>query len=133
MSRIRWRFVVYVLFVIALIAAGVVRICADDVVSGTSFLVASLGVFTVTKVLERRRVRQSEESGMVPYDERDESRAGKAALFTLRILLLLLTMTMLIVYAVGLNWEIPVIVPVGIILFLASLLLRVSYWILNRK
>lgn len=132
MIRIRWRFVVYVMLVIALIAAGAVRICAGDVVSGTSFLVTCLVVFTAAKVLERRRVRKSKESGMVPYDERDEARAGKAALFTLRILLLLLTVTMLIVYMVGMNWEIPVIIPVGIILFLASFILRVSYWILNR-
>ena len=114
------------------LAAGVVRIIDGDAASGTSFLAACLGVVAVATILQQRKSRQAKETDMVLYDERNEIRAGKAALFTVRVLLAVLTIMMLIIFAVGLDWEIPVLVPVGMTLFAASFLLRVSYWAMNK-
>ena len=133
MSKIRWRNTIRILFVVGIVVAGIVRINAGEISSGVSFVVASLGVVTVAQVLIWRRNRQTKESGMVSYDERDETIAGAAALFTVRIVLLVLSITMLVVFAVGLDWEVPIIVPIGIILFITSVLLRVSFLVLRRK
>ena len=133
MSKFRLRNTIRILFVVGIVVAGIVRINAGEISSGVSFVVASLGVVTVAQVLIWRRNLQTKETGMVSYDERDETIAGAAALFTVRIVLFVLSITMLVVFAVGLDWEIPIIVPIGITLFITSFLLRVSFWVLKRK
>ena len=132
MNKGKSRTIIKALFIFALLAAGAIRIIDGDAASGTSFLAATLGVVAVATILQQRRSRQAKETDTVLYDERDEIRAGKAALFTVRVLLFVLTIMMLVIFAVGLDWKIPMLVPVGFILFAASFLLRVSYWAMNR-
>ncbi len=124
---------VQVVFIVAMIIAGAVRIAAGDVASGSSFLIAGLGVVTVASIGRRRKRRRAEEREMVLYDERDVMMAGKAALFTVRVTLFILSGVMLVTFAVNPDWEIPVIFSLGIVLFLSSALLRVSYLIYRRQ
>ena len=132
MSNTRWRHGIQIAILVALIGAGVTRIVRGDAASGWSFLISSLGALTVTTVLRRSRTRRSTEAGTVPYDERNVENAGRAALFTVRAVLGVLTVAMLLLFAAGPDWRLPVIVPVGGTLFMLSLVLRVSYWHMER-
>lgn len=79
-----------VLITLALVAAGVVRMTSGDMPEGIGFIAGSViaGV-----LLGRRdhRLRQREERGEIIHDERDFYVAGRAAMFTVRLVLAVLT------------------------------------------
>jgi hypothetical protein len=84
-----------ILITLALVAAGAVRIAGGDLAEGLGFIAGSVIAFAV---LGRRtlRLKQKQARGEVLHDERDYFTAGKAAVFTVRLVLAALTVALLL-------------------------------------
>jgi uncharacterized membrane protein len=112
-----------ILITLALVAAGTVRIAGGDPAEGVGFIAASLIMFALLSRRTLRR-RQRETRGEVLQDERDLFVAGRAAIFTVRFVLAVLTAALLAsLFAGGAR-----IGPLQGILGLAAALVSGSYF-----
>lgn len=121
-----------ILITLALTAAGVVRIAGGGLAEGIGFIAGSL---IVGALLGRRdyRLRRREAAGEVVHDERDFYVAGKAAVFTVRLVLAALTAALLVSLFLSGAQVGPLQILLGIAAAFVSGSYTLSYLLIRRR
>ncbi len=117
--------------IILLIVLGIYMTKTGDLGMGIGLIAGALGVFAV-KSIQRRKMAQMAQMGMVAHDERSSYLSSKAALAAVRIYILILALLVLAGSVLDPVWPLTPWDLIGILLALMVALWIGFYYYYNR-
>ena len=87
----------------------------------------------VVRLTRRARIKAIEARGDVPWDERDLRIAGKSAMFTIRVLIIVLSLGLLAVFLAAPETTVPVVPAAGVFVAVLAVVYAVSYRVMRKR
>ncbi|MDC7233393.1 MAG: DUF2178 domain-containing protein [Spirochaetales bacterium] len=132
MKKKNIRTAINILYITALIIAAIVRHQNGDKAGGIVLICAGGLVYLLRILASRAKNRKLQKQGLVLFDERDIEISGKAALFTIRVQLLITGLLVLGLFAFNTTADIPTLI-LSLHMALSALLLQISYRVIGKR